>query len=818
MVDGAHDLRSEYVVRVTGAVRRRPEGTANPGLPTGEIELGPCEVEILSVAEPPPFQIDERVEVDETIRLRYRYVDLRAERMQRNLRVRATVNSALRRAMEAQGFTEVETPMLIASTPEGARDFVVPSRLSPGSFYALPQSPQLFKQLCMVGGVDRYYQIARCLRDEDLRADRQFEFMQLDAEASFVTQAEVLAFISEAVAEAAEAVTGERPATVPAMTWREAQERFGSDKPDVRFGMELTELTEVFAGTGFNAFKAPCVKGILVPGAGDLGRNKLDALTDQAKRWGAKGLVWMRVEPDETGTGLALNSPVAKFLTRGGAGRHRGGRRRRGRRPGADRGRRAPVGEPRARPAAPGAGPPAGQPGRLQLPVGGRLPAVRVDRRRRSPGVGPPSLHHAPRRGLGPAGQHRPARTCSRIRSQAYDLVLNGWELGSGSVRIHRSDIQSRIFGLLGISPEEAQAKFGFLLDAFRYGAPPHAGFAFGIDRLAALLAGEENIREVIAFPKTQSGTDPLTSAPSPFDPTQLTELGLAGAAQGDLTRSISRRRPDPPGQVDSSTPTAPGAAAGNIGCRPRLALDADGNSTTRNSVAPRRATSSVGVAVDRAKPRRSSSSARARPTSGAGASVVRNDTRNGLGSDEEPSITGDRPQGMAMPCTASATVGRPEAGEAGSCPGSGGAVGPAAKKPPRESLGAGEAGSIGDGRAGDPVVGPASAGRDPASPTVDGPAGMAGDGTGDDGSCRPNGAAPAPGAGGVARSSPGPGPRIGMPLIRRQMKIPNGTSTTAQISRRATSGRVDRTMAAMLAPRDAAVANRGPGRQAGDR
>ncbi len=525
VVDGAHDLRSEYVVRVTGAVRRRPEGTANPGLPTGEIEIGPAQVEILSAAEPPPFQIDERVDVDETVRLRYRYVDLRSERMQRNLRVRATVNSALRRAMEAQGFTEVETPMLIASTPEGARDFVVPSRLSPGSFYALPQSPQLFKQLCMVGGVDRYYQIARCLRDEDLRADRQFEFMQLDAEASFVTQAEVLAFISEAVAAATEAVTGQRPAEVPVMTWHEAQERFGSDKPDVRFGLELTELTEIFADTGFNAFKAPCTKGIRVPGSGDLGRNRLDALTDQAKRWGAKGLVWMRVEAGEGGA-VGLNSPVAKFLS--------------------DQEQAALIQT-------------------LEVEVGDLILIVADERTQVNHVLGllrlelgrPPvnqggfhflwvvdfplfeSIDDQGR----PVSAHHPftmphiddwalldstdPADLLRIRSQAYDLVLNGWELGSGSVRIHRSDIQSRIFSLLGITPDDAQAKFGFLLDAFRYGAPPHAGFAFGIDRLAALLAGEENIREVIAFPKTQSGTDPLTSAPTPLDAAQLTELGL---------------------------------------------------------------------------------------------------------------------------------------------------------------------------------------------------------------------------------------------------------------------------------------------------
>ena len=310
VVDGSADVRSEYVVRVVGTVRARLEGTGNANLATGQVELGECEVEILNVAEPPPFQLDERVEVDEMVRLAHRYVDLRTDRMQRNLRLRAKVNGALRRAMDDQGFVEIETPMLIASTPEGARDFVVPSRLSPGQFYALPQSPQLFKQLCMVGGIDRYYQIARCLRDEDLRADRQFEFMQLDAEASFASQEEVLSFISVAVSAAVEAATGEIVGEIPRITWLEAQERFGSDKPDTRFGMELVELTDLFADTGFNAFKAPCVKGIRVPGGGDATRSRLDDLTDTAKRWGAKGLVWMRVKD-----GGELDSPVAKFLS-----------------------------------------------------------------------------------------------------------------------------------------------------------------------------------------------------------------------------------------------------------------------------------------------------------------------------------------------------------------------------------------------------------------------------------------------------------------------------------------------------------------------
>ncbi len=521
VVDGAADLRSEYVVRIVGLVRVRPEGTENENLATGAVELGECEVEILNVSEPAPFQLDDRVEVDEMVRLAHRYVDLRTERMQRNLRLRAKVNAALRSAMDSQGFVEVETPMLIASTPEGARDFVVPSRLTPGSFYALPQSPQLFKQLCMVGGVDRYYQIARCLRDEDLRADRQFEFMQLDAEASFVSQEEVLAFISEAVGAAVEAVTGERPGEIGQITWHDAQERFGSDKPDTRFGMELVELTELFADTGFNAFKAGCVKGIRVPGGAEFTRSRLDDLTDKAKRWGAKGLVWMRVR--DAGE---LDSPVRKFLSDAEA-----------------EGLVAAT---------------AAQPGDLLLIVADDRPKVwhvlgllRVelgrppvtegglqflwvvdfplfealdDNGRPIPAHHPFTMPHSDDVALLDSAD--PADLLE-VRSQSYDLVLNGWELGSGSVRIHRSDIQTRMFALLGIDDATAQERFGFLLDAFRFGAPPHAGFAFGIDRLVALLAGEENIREVIAFPKTQSGTDPLTHAPSPIDPGQLEELGL---------------------------------------------------------------------------------------------------------------------------------------------------------------------------------------------------------------------------------------------------------------------------------------------------
>ncbi|HNB94853.1 MAG TPA: aspartate--tRNA ligase [Microthrixaceae bacterium] len=533
VVDGAHDIRSEYVLAITGTVRPRPEGTVNEALATGEVELGECSVEVLSVAEPPPFPLDDRAaDVDETVRLRHRYVDLRRDDMQRNLRTRAAVNRAIRAAMDDQGFVEVETPMLIASTPEGARDFVVPSRQKPGNFYALPQSPQLFKQLCMVGGVDRYYQIARCFRDEDLRADRQFEFTQLDAEMSFASQEDVLVAITAAVSAATAAVTGDEVTDVPRITWRDAMDRYGSDKPDVRFGMELVELTDVFAATGFNAFKASCIKGIRLEGGSEsTSRSRLDDLTDTAKRWGAKGLVWMRVERGEDGA-LSLNSPIAKFLSEvelAGIAQ----------RLGAAEGDllflvaddwattchvlgllRLELGRP-----------PVDEGGRRLLWVVDFPLFESID-----PATGRPvsahhpfTMPHAEDLGLlaEVASGDGDAESLLAVRSQAYDLVLNGWELGSGSVRIHRPDVQQQIFGLLGISEAEAQHKFGFLLDAFRFGAPPHAGFAFGIDRLVALLVGEENIREVIAFPKTQSGADPLTKAPTAIDAVQLDELGL---------------------------------------------------------------------------------------------------------------------------------------------------------------------------------------------------------------------------------------------------------------------------------------------------
>lgn len=525
VVDNDVDVRSEYVIRVTGVVRARPEGTVNTSLTTGMVEIGDCVVEILNSAEPPPFPVDARADdVDEMIRLKYRYLDIRRERMQKNLRVRAQINSAIRKEMETNGFVEVETPFLMPSTPEGAREFLVPSRKEPGSFFALPQSPQLWKQLLMVAGVDRYYQIARCLRDEDLRADRQYEFMQLDAEMSFVSQDDVLENIGRAVVAAAIAVTGEAPPEIERITWHDAMNRFGIDKPDLRFAMELIELTPLFAGTEFKAFAgASCIKGICVdaktyPDAAAFGRNKLDALTDRAKKIGAKGLVWMKI-----GAGGAIDSPVAKFLSDD---------------------------EKSALVSAMGA-----TEGDLLLLVADEwdttcevLGQLRND-------IGRPPVHEGPYKyvwvtefplfiGIDPvSGRPRPGHHpfCHphpddmalfdteplKVRALAYDLVLNGWELGSGSIRIHEPEMQRRVFNQLGISDEEADKRFGFFLQPFKYGAPPHGGFAFGIDRLAAILAGEENIREVIAFPKTQSGSDPMTNAPTPVDPAHLADLGL---------------------------------------------------------------------------------------------------------------------------------------------------------------------------------------------------------------------------------------------------------------------------------------------------
>jgi aspartyl-tRNA synthetase len=515
----AHHLRSEWVIRVEGTVRPRPEGTVNATLPTGEVEVAATGVEVLSQAEPPPFPLDDRVEVDESLRLKHRYLDLRRPVMAANLVARAKLVSAMRAAMDAQGFLDIETPTLTRSTPEGARDFLVPSRLQKGSFFALPQSPQLFKQLLMVSGLDRYYQVARCYRDEDLRADRQLEFTQLDVEASFVDQEDILGVVEEAVATGVEAVTGARPKPFPRMSYADAMSRYGSDKPDIRFGMELVDLSSVFAASGFQAFAGKTVCGLLAPGRGDAPRNQLDALTDRAKSLGAAGLVWMRVRD-----GHVLEAPVLKFLSDA-----------------EQDGLRAAL-----RPA----------PGDLLLITADAtarkaqtvLGALRLD-------LGaPPTLAehlaftwvvdfplfeavtdsgqpipaHHPFTRPHPDDLDRLESDPLSVRSLAYDLVLNGVELGSGSVRIHDPVLQQRIFSILGIHEEEAAERFGFLLDAFRFGAPPHAGFAVGIDRLTMILTGQSSIRDVIAFPKTQSGTDPLTGAPAAVEAAQLRDLGIS--------------------------------------------------------------------------------------------------------------------------------------------------------------------------------------------------------------------------------------------------------------------------------------------------
>ncbi|MDQ3944792.1 MAG: aspartate--tRNA ligase [Actinomycetota bacterium] len=525
----AHHLRSEWVMRVEGRVRPRPEGTVNPTLPTGEIEVAASAVEVLSQAEPPPFPLDDRVEVDETLRLRHRYLDLRRPVMAANLVTRAKLVSAMRAAMEAQGFVDIETPTLTRSTPEGARDFLVPSRIQGGSFFALPQSPQLFKQLLMVAGMDRYYQVARCWRDEDLRADRQFEFTQLDVEASFVDEEDILGVIEEAVATGVESVTGERPKPFPRMSYADAMGRYGSDKPDVRFGMELVDVSDVFGQSGFQAFAGKTVMGLVAPGRGDAPRNQLDALTERAKALGAAGLVWMRVRDEGAPGGAGVSSvtfeaPVLKFLSDVEQDALRAALKPA---PGdlllitADAiARRAQtvLGALRLDLGAPAT---LAEPLAFTWVVDFPLFEAVTD-------SGQPIPAHHPFTRPHPDDLDRLESDPLSVRSLAYDLVLNGVELGSGSVRIHDPVLQQRVFSLLGIDPGEAAERFGFLLEAFRYGAPPHAGFAVGIDRLAMILTGQGSIRDVIAFPKTQSGTDPLTGAPAPVEAAQLLDLGIS--------------------------------------------------------------------------------------------------------------------------------------------------------------------------------------------------------------------------------------------------------------------------------------------------
>jgi aspartyl-tRNA synthetase len=511
----AHEVRNEYVLRAEGEIARRAPEAVNPNLPTGEVELQVDTLEVVSPSAPLPFQLDEEG-VDETVRLRYRYLDLRRERMQRNVRLSATVIAAIRRSMEEQGFVDIWTPSLTRGTPEGARDFVVPVRLQPGRFFALAQSPQLFKQLFMVSGFDRYYQIATCWRDEDLRADRQFEFRQLDLELSFARREEVLDVLETAVVASFEALgrtPPERP--FPRLSYGETMLRYGSDKPDVRFGLEIEDATEVTRGSEFGVFaSAPCVRFLVAPRP--FSRAELGRLEEVAKEWGAKGLAYLVV--DDSGE---VRSPIAKFLSER---------------------------ELEAFRAEPGSTVlfAAGEPalvervlGALRLHLGRELGLVDENREAFLWVLDFPLFEwdadaerwtfvHHPFTGVVDGHEELIETDPGRALSQAYDLVWNGWELGSGSIRIHRRDVQQRVFRAMGMSDEEAQEKFGFLLEALRMGAPPHGGFALGIDRFVALLAGETNIREVTAFPKTAGGSDPLTGAPSEIGDQTLRELGIA--------------------------------------------------------------------------------------------------------------------------------------------------------------------------------------------------------------------------------------------------------------------------------------------------
>jgi aspartyl-tRNA synthetase len=521
----AGSVRVEFVLAVRGTVAARPPGTENTRLATGGVEVRVAEMKILNDCRPLPFQIDTEGEgeVDETLRLKYRYLDMRRPAVFQAFQIRDLVCRAVRDYLHAQGFLEVETPFLTRSTPEGARDFLVPSRLQPGTFYALPQSPQLFKQLLMVAGFERYFQIVRCFRDEDLRRDRQPEFTQIDIETSFLDRDEFLPLIEGMVAEVWRRVKGvELPRPFPRLGYDEAMARYGSDKPDLRFAMELADVSSLFAGGEFQAFaelvaSGGAVKALRVPGAGGMSRKELDDLTSGAKQAGAKGLVWIKVNPD------GLQSPVAKFIRT--------------------------IQEPLLATLGAAAGDllllvgdapavAATVLGRLRVELGHRFNLIPTGRDVFAWIIDFPlvewnqeekrwdAVHHpftAPRDEDLPLLETDPGRA----RAKAYDLVLNGQEAAGGSIRIHQQAVQERLFALIGIGKEEARARFGFLLEALEFGAPPMGGIAFGLDRLTAVLAGEESIREVIAFPKTQKGTCPLTDAPAPVDARQLRELGI---------------------------------------------------------------------------------------------------------------------------------------------------------------------------------------------------------------------------------------------------------------------------------------------------
>lgn len=514
-------LRAEWCVRVAGKVRRRPAGNENLNVPTGEIEVLCEELTVLSEAAPLPFPIDsgERVEANEETRLKYRYLDLRREGPAKALRTRSKVTSVIRRVMEESEFLEIETPNLTRSTPEGARDFLVPVRLQPGSWYALPQSPQLFKQLLMVAGMERYYQIARCFRDEDFRADRQPEFTQLDVEMSFVTEDDVLALTERLLSRIwSELLNYEIPMPIPRMTYAEAMRRFGSDKPDLRFGNELVDVTEFFKKTEFKIFQSEFVGAVVMPGGAAQARRELDAWQEWAKARGAKGLAYILVGQDGE-----ISGPVAKNISENERN-----------------GIASAVG---AQPNdaiffAAGARTEAlALLGAARLEIGRRCELIGENEWRFLWVVDAPmfekndegrwtAVHH-PFTGPKPEFASTFHTHPESALAYAYDIVLNGNEIGGGSIRIHQREMQQRVFDVIGLTKEEAESKFGFLLEAFTYGPPPHGGIALGIDRLTALIAGVDSIREVIAFPKTASGGDPLTGAPTPITPAQRKEAGI---------------------------------------------------------------------------------------------------------------------------------------------------------------------------------------------------------------------------------------------------------------------------------------------------
>ncbi len=517
--DTEHSLRAEFCIRVTGDVRLRPAGNENPELPTGAIEVAVDELEVLSEADPLPFPVEGVAVVSEDVRIKYRYLDIRREETARALRVRSAAAYLLSDVMRDHGFVNVETPYLTRSTPEGARDFLVPVRLRPGNWYALPQSPQLFKQLLMVGGLERYYQLARCFRDEDFRKDRQPEFTQIDLEMSFVTREDVIRVGEAIVSTLWREVTGyEVPLPLPRMTYADAMSRFGSDKPDLRFGVELTDLTSYFAGTEFRVFQAPYVGAVVMPGGAAQTRRELDAWQDWAKARGARGLAYALIAADGS-----ISGPVGKNIS--------------------DSERQGLAQSVNASPgdcvffAAGAARPSQELLGAARLEIGNRCDLIDTSQwsflwvvdapmfEETSEG-GWTAVHHPFTSPL-PEWADKFATEPGGALADAYDMVCNGYEIGGGSIRIHKQQMQQQVFDVIGLSPEEARSQFGFLLDAFKYGPPPHGGMAFGWDRVVMLLAGAETIRDVIAFPKAASGADPLTGAPTPITAAQRKEAGV---------------------------------------------------------------------------------------------------------------------------------------------------------------------------------------------------------------------------------------------------------------------------------------------------